>query len=198
MISFCIITKGDRPEKLAAEINSIKVMNISDCEIYIAVDVDDSGRLGMLRNQACRAARGEILIVCDDDLLFGALFYDSIVSFTRLWEWDILCPCLLNPDGSRYWDWREVQEDGSQMMVDYSQPDNGLICPPGAVVVLKREVFKKVQWNESLKYYQPPYEDIDFARRLHSAGYKCMMSKRSTVYHYDPRYHQKGQIVVKE
>jgi len=197
VISYCIITKGDRPDKLAALIESIKTTPYTyDFEINIAVDAMDEGRLGALRNQVCRSAKYPILAVCDDDLILDYDFIQGLIGFTQ--PWDVMCPKVLNPDGSRYWDWREWDGYDKQMMVDYAEPDDGTIIPPGCFVLLKRDVFDNVQWSETIPFYTPPFEDIDFGIRLHEAGYKCTMNPFMTVHHNDERYYQTGNVVMKK
>lgn len=194
MISFCVITDMKREFKLKALIHSIHNMTFGeDYEIIIAVD-NGEHKLGKLRNQACRGALGDILVVCDDDLVFDTEFYKELAEYP--YAWNVLCPRLLNVDGSRYWDWRWRNGD-SQKMVSYDQPDDGSICPPGAITVLRRAVLEKASWRNDLKYYEPPYEDVEFARRLHEAGFMCTMNPRMVVYHNDSRYTQEGNIVVK-
>jgi GT2 family glycosyltransferase len=185
MVSFCVITQGNRPDKLNALIQSVKGRG----EITIVVDALDEGFLGALRNRACKASNGDILVVCDDDIVFDDGFCDAVLGFG---EFDVMCARLLNPDGSRYWDWREYPNK----MLDYNVTDTGNICPPGALVVLKREVFENVQWDETIGFYQPPYEDVDFAARLHAAGYSCKMNVNAKALHDDDRYYQDGDVVV--
>jgi hypothetical protein len=193
-ISYCIITKGDRPEKLAALIESINTTPYTyDYEITVAVETGHKC-LGLLRNQACRSAKYPILAVLDDDLILDSDFIKGIENFGD--DWDVMCPKVLNPDGSRYWDWREVTENG-QRMVDYHIVDAGNMVPPGCCILLKREVFECIQWDETIPYYTAPFEDIDFSRRLHAAGYICKMNPLSTVHHNDPRYYQVGDVVGK-
>lgn len=194
MISFCVITDGKRPYRLADMLDSIRALALEDCEINIAVD-NGEACLGKLRNQVCRKALGDVLVVADDDLLFDADFAKELESFPG--DWDVLCPKLLNPDGSRYWDWR-WNKDGAQKMMPYDFVDDGFICPPGAVVVMKSHVFEKAQWRNDLKYYEPPYEDIEFSRRLHEAGYSCKMNPKMVVTHNDTHYTQRGEVVVRQ
>jgi len=192
VISYAIITKGDRPDKLKALIDSIRTQP-HECEITIAVETG-AGCLGLLRNQVCRSAKYPILAVCDDDLILDSDFIPGLLGFTE--PWGVMCPKVLNPDGSRYWDWREVTENG-QRMLEYHIPDAGNMIPPGCCVLLKREVFEHVKWDETIPFYTAPFEDIDFGIRLHEAGYKCTMNPFMTVHHNDERYYQTGNTVGK-
>lgn len=192
MLSFCVISKGDRPDKLNNLIQSVKALQ-TESEIIIAIDANDEGLLGKLRNKATQAATGDYIIVSDDDIVFDVDFYRGLLEYGD--QWDVLCTRLLNPDSSRYWDWRAVEEDGKQYMVEYDIPDNGLICPPGALVLLKPYI--GMGWSETIKFYEPPYEDIEFARRLHKMGYVVKFNPYSTAYHDDPRYYQAGDVVMR-
>lgn len=195
MISFCVITDGKRPDKLGALLASITAQNIPDAETIITYDTNHQGLLGKMRNTACSAARNDILVVSDDDITLSPDFYKAVTDFGE--AWNIMCPRVLSPDGSRYWDWRYWRGNGGQGMVDYSIPDDGHIIPPGCFVILRRRVWHCVKWSETLGFYQPPGEDIDYGIRLHDAGYRMTCNPAAVVYHNDPRYYQVGDFVLR-
>lgn len=202
MISFCIITDGKEPDKTNSMIESIHELEIPDYEIVISGAWDGeadtyvparreahAGNLGKMRNLACRIAVGDILVVCDDDLIFHADFYKGLVSFG---DFEILSCRILNPDGSRFWDWK-THNSGVNTLIDYDQtsPDISLT---GGLAIMKREVFERVQWDESRGFYQ--CEDVDYSDRLKAAGIKIEMNSKSTVTH-NARYTQRGKHIYR-
>ena len=194
MISFCIITEGKRPEKLFNLLASIALQG-GGVETTIAVDSAKRGILGTLRNQAARASTGGILVVCDDDITFDPDFCQQIINYPG--DWSVMLPKILSPDWSRYWDWRQWERQDCQRMLDYNQPDNGMIIPTGAAVIVKRDVWTQVQWSETIRFYEPPCEDIDWGLHLHSCGYKMTSNPLCICHHDDVRYSQRGDCVMR-
>lgn len=208
-ISFCIITDGRRPEKLRNEIESILSLRIPEFEILVggnppsgfhhpAVRIKEMGdharhgRLGALRNGLCRSARHRLLVVADDDLLFRPDFYKGIESYQG--EYDVMCVRLLNPDGSRYWDWAATGEEIGNYLLDYDALDRRQYVT-GGLCIMKASVVKKVRWDEKLPVGQG--EDWEFSRRLHAAGVRIVFNANSTVIHDDARNSQVGRVVAR-
>ncbi len=207
--SFCIITNGKRPEKLECEIQSILALDIPEVEIllggeppegfvhpqvqvYLMADASRQGRLGEMRNCLCHLARWEHLIVVDDDMLFQPDFYRGLQDFGE--DYDVLCVRLLNPDGTRYWDWATHGGPTGHHLLDYAETDP-FTYVTGGLCVMKAAVFKAVQWDEARGFYQG--EDVDFSGRLHAAGLSIRFSGQSTVVHDDSRYTQCGNQMVR-
>ena len=205
MISFCIITDGQEPEALIREIMTIRQLNIPEYEIIVAgncnpcnmitkavqmPEVAQQGRIGYLRNEACRASSGDILVVLDDDMTIMRDFYDGLVKYGT--DFDVLSCKLLNPDGTRYWDWR-THKDDINTLIDYNSnhPDISLT---GGLTIMKRYVFDKVQWDENRGFYQK--EDVDYSDRLKLAGFRISFNPFSTIVHNDMRYTQQGNYMI--
>lgn len=206
-ISFCIITDGQEPLKLQRVLNRIRVLKVPHSEIILvgalprkppALDYDifipaaeqaAAGRLGAMRNIACRAAAGDLFIVLDDDMIFQKDFYAQLKASG--FDWDVLCVNILNPDGSRFWGWAS-NIAGVSILRSFADVDDGTFYATGGMVLMKRRVFKKVQWNDSLGFYQG--EDVDFSARLHAAGYRFTLNKNCVVVH-DAGYTQVGNGV---
>ncbi|HXP89748.1 MAG TPA: glycosyltransferase [Fibrobacteria bacterium] len=205
--SFCIITNGKRPEKLRDEIRSIRELEIpgvrilvggeppegfSDpgVEIVAVVDAARNGRLGEMRNRLVERTDSDIVVVADDDMLFHPDFRDGIVSAGP--DFDVLCPRLLNPNGSRYWDWAVFRGHGEENhhLIPYgdSSPD---VYVTGGLCVARRGVFEVAKWDEGRGFYQE--EDIDFSARLKKAGLRIGCAPGATVTHRDPRHVQWGR-----
>jgi glycosyltransferase involved in cell wall biosynthesis/SAM-dependent methyltransferase/predicted O-methyltransferase YrrM len=202
MFSFCIITNGKRPDKLQKEIDSIRSLNIPDYEILIAgqlplgmpvdgfsfhpmADAASCGRLGEMRNYLCSQARYDILVVADDDLVFLEDFYKGLCQFGK--DFDVVNVRLLNPDGTRFWDWATLDGPQGHRLLDYGHEDPHVYVT-GGLCIIKADVARSIRWNGDLGFYQN--EDLDFSRRLQKAGYTLKFCPGATVMHNDLRYTQ--------
>ena len=207
MISFCIITDNKEPDKFNKEIDSIKKLNIADYEIIVtgAIDICDSvdivipnhiyannGNLGAMRNACCRKAKGNILIVVDDDIVFHKNFYDGLMKYGN--DFDVLSCQFLNSDGTRFWDWKTFKDNYNELL-DYDKTHED-ISLTGGLTIMKSYVFEKVQWDESLGFYQ--FEDVDFSNKLKAANFRINFNIHSIAYHNDLRYTQSGKHVWKK
>lgn len=207
-ISYCIITDGEEPNKLLELIESIRhETGQIPHEIIVAGDlpwgefaIDDwvpmetaakEGRLGKMRNAACRRARGDILIVLDDDMILQPGFYNGLTSITA--DWQVICPNVINPDKTRFWGWA-THINGLSKLRQWDEPDTGDNYVTGGVCIMRRQVFERVQWNESFGFYQG--EDVEFSARLHRAGIFFTPAPNCFVMH-NARYTQKGDGVYR-
>lgn len=208
-ISFCIITNGKRPEKLAQLLASIRSLSIPRHEIILVgsppshVDLSDAniqhmeaaaqkGLLGAMRNRAVQNAQHPIVVVCDDDLIFTPDFYAGVHSFGP--DFDVQCVRLLNPDGTRYWDWASTKGPCGQHLLDYKDT-HPFAYITGGLCIARKEVFERVRWDETLGFYKG--EDVDFSRRIKEAGYRIAMNPDATVIHDDASYTQVENFVIK-
>jgi len=197
--SFLIITHGKRPEKLQREIESIQALNIPEVEILVggepptnlpntvntvlAVDAARNGRLGEMRNALTRAAKYDHLVVVDDDFLFHDDFFAGLIRFGD--DWNVLSVRILNPDGTRFWDWATHGGPRGHILLDYDEDDDHVYVT-GGLILLKAKVADTVQWNDGLGFYQG--EDLDFASRLRAAGFQPKFNRYSTTTHDDGSY----------
>ena len=60
----------------------------------------------------------EWLIVSDDDMVFQDGFYQAISSYEDYF--DVLCPRILNPDGTRFWDW-SIKNSNEHRLIEYNE-----------------------------------------------------------------------------
>ena len=203
-ILFGIITNGKRPAHLLRQIDSIKALNAPDYEIKVAgivppfVDVAkidmreeaEAGRLGAMRNALCASSDAGLFVITDDDIRFHADFLDGLAKV----DGDVICTRMLNPDGTRNWDWVTKGGQRGHMLIEYWETDPFIYCTGGRIVI-KRGVFERVQWDGERGFNQE--EDIDFSRRLQAAGIEIKMNKYSTVTHDDPTYTSIGHRIYK-
>lgn len=189
--SFVIITDNKEPAKLANLQRSIAAQKM-DSETLVVVDKDRTGRLGLLRNKGCRSSQGEILIVLDDDMLLHDDFAPGLEYFNEAHAWGVMSVRILNPDYTRYWDWK-AYENRKNWLLDYGDNDPR-VSLTGGLCILGRNIFDMVQWDESRGFYQE--EDVDFSNRLKKAGIPIRMNPFSTVTH-DAPYTQRGRGVFR-
>ena len=197
--SFLIITNGKRPRKLAREIESIRALKIPQFEILVggepptelpdgvgtvlAVDAARNGRLGEMRNALTAAARYDHFVVVDDDFIFHADFYTGLQRYGD--DWEALSVRILNPDGSRFWDWATHGGPRGHVLLDYTDDDDHVYIT-GGLILLKAEVADRVKWDDGRGFYQG--EDLDFSSRLRKAGIRPSFNRHSTTTHDDGRY----------
>lgn len=200
-VSFCIITDGRRPALLRETIASIQRLAIPSSEILVsgeppadlagvtcldATDAARTGRLGAMRNRACRAARFDRVVVCDDDMFFHA---DFPAALDALDQTDVLCVRLLNPDGTRYWDWATHGGPRGHVLLDYTEQDP-FVYVTGGLAIMHAHVHDRVPWHDDIGFYAG--EDLDWSARLRAAGMRIAFSAQATVTHCDARYTQVG------
>lgn len=207
--SFCIITDGKEPDKTLEAIWYIVGQEIANSEIIIVgrpdenwktpnyplikvwlPDLADAGRLGAMRNAACDLAQYDKLVVIDDDIWFQYDWYQQMVSFGD--NWDVLSCRVLNPDGTRFWDWKTYYE-GTNKLLDYDKTSPH-ISITGGYICMKRYVFDKVRWDDQRGFYQA--EDVDFSERLKAAGFRIGINPKASVYHW-ANYTQRGDYVYR-
>ena len=203
--SFCIITGGSRPEKVARQIASIRALGLESFEILVGgnitgipddvrtvdlAQVANAGRLGKMRNALGRLAKFDHLVVSDDDILFDASFAEGLKRFGE--GYDVMAVRILNTDRSRFWDWATTGGLKGSVLLDYweSDPD---IYVTGGICVLKTTTLDRVQWDESRGFYQR--EDVDFSSRAKAAGFPIRFNPFSVVVHDDDRYSRVGRVV---
>lgn len=204
--SFCIITDGRREQLLREAISSIRSLALPAYEIIVSgavPDLQDSditvidesasaheGRLGAMRNAACRAASYDSLVVADDDMLFGS---DLVNVLMDECDRDVVCVRVLNPDGSRFWDWATHGGPRGHSLLDYDETDD-FVYVTGGLAIMRSRVHDLIPWDDERGFYQG--EDIDWSARLRSAGVRITLDRRGSVIHQDSRYSQKGNVVV--
>lgn len=221
-ISFCIITNGRRYEKLATTVSSIlatvaKVKMRHDLVIAGAttalskfalipnaktVSIDNPNQLaclGTLRNSAAQNAQHDILVFSDDDIVFPISWAAQFLNYCNCHNWEVLGNRILSPDGGRHWD-RATLRPHRLVRYEHSEDDPNLY-QSGGFVVLRREVTERIPWNDEIAYYAERQggenEDVEFSRRLISAGYRLSFDQNNVVWHFDLNFQQCGDYVVK-
>jgi glycosyltransferase involved in cell wall biosynthesis len=214
MISFVILTIGSKPEKLARCIRSIK-SNFNSNELYEVIlvgnnvppielggvrvieDLEKKEFLGARKNIGTENSRGDILVHCDDDIIFPDYWFNNFNSFNKSNDdWEIMGNRVLLPDGGRYWD-RSIYFPVHQM-VDYDfYSDDVTFYQSGAFSICKRSLFDTIKWSDEIPFYGmfkgfEYNEDIEFSIRLKEMGYKIFFDKNNKVWHDDSSYLSNG------
>ncbi|MCB9496116.1 MAG: asparagine synthase (glutamine-hydrolyzing) [Fibrobacteria bacterium] len=206
--SFCLITNGERIAKLRRVLESIRSQHGFEVEILVAgilpplfddpgisfqslPDAAKNGRLGEMRNAMVERARGDVVVVCDDDIVFDDDFCRNVAAKGA--DFDILCARIRNLDGSRFWDWAINGEDRHRLLpYGETHPD---IYVTGGLCVARPHVFSRCRWNQALGFYQS--EDLDFTAKLKSAGMRIESWPSAQVTHFDHRYTQFEDHIIR-
>jgi glycosyltransferase involved in cell wall biosynthesis/Tfp pilus assembly protein PilF len=196
--SFCIITGGGRRAKLERQIASIRALQLPQFEILVGGNVADvpnevrtvdladaarAGRLGKMRNELAKLAKFDHLVMSDDDIVFDRDFGKGLQRFGEGYE--AMAIRILNPDGSRFWDWACVGGTRGSVLLNYWDADANVYIT-GGICVLKTTVLERVRWDDSRGFYQS--EDVDFSTRLKAAGIPIRFNPFCSVLHDDDRY----------
>ena len=113
-------------------------------------DLAESGQVSALRNRAIKEAQGDWIVQCDDDVIF-APGYVSAVRNALAEDADIVCTRLLNPNGTRYWDWAAFVPGKGQTLLPYAVHDKHVYAT-GGHALYRRSIFEKIQWPESIRH----------------------------------------------
>jgi GT2 family glycosyltransferase len=210
LLSFCIISIGQKSEQTRLCIQSIhnnfdnkndyeivlvgnNISQFSDCNVKLIEDNQFIEFLGKRKNIAIENSCGDILIHCDDDILFPPDWFFNFKNFLKTQNnWEIMSNRILLPDGNRYWD--RCTYFPYHVMTDYDFYSKDVtFYQGGCFSVCKRSLFDKIKWDENLPYYASikgfKYnEDIEFSIRLKHQNIDIFFDKNNTVWHYDFSY----------
>lgn len=210
-LSFCIITTGDKPEKTNLCIESIhrnftsfsddyeiiivgnNVNKFKDRNVKIIEDNEFIEFLGKRKNIATENSHGDILIHCDDDIIFNLNWVYTFKKYNKQNpNWLILGNKVLLPSGSRYWD-RSIYYPQQQMVPYDFNSESVTFYQSGAFSICKRSLLDKISWDDNIPFYAdkkgfPFNEDVDFSIKLKKEKIKIHFDKENTVWHYDENY----------
>lgn len=209
-ISFVILSIGDKEDKLKLCINSIhrNFLNKDDYEIVLVgnnidfvqddsvtkiIDEEFVEFLGKRKNIGTENSQGDILVHCDDDIIFPKNWFLNFSEYRKENDsWLITSNKVLLPDGSRYWD--RATYFPYHQMVDYDYfSDDVMFYQSGAFSVCKRELFDLTTWSNEIPFYgmfkgHKYNEDVEFSIRLKELGVDIHFDKNNTVWHNDFTY----------
>jgi len=202
-ISFCVITAGLVPDKLATAIASIRHQQIPDVEIavvgrhrqepgiiYVPLEAAaEEGRLGAMRNAGVRQTHHPHIVILDDDIFLAPDWYEQLSAGPL--DFDIQTSQIRLPDGGRYWDHATVGGPDGHRMLEAHEDDDHLYMTGGGGWAIARRVAEAVSWDDTRGFYQS--EDLDFSRRCTGAGFRIRHNHACVVFHDDDRYTQIGR-----
>lgn len=153
-------------------------IELPGAQILETPELAASGQLCTMRNRAIERSLGEILILCDDDILFTRGYWEGVEEALPE-DWDILCTRILNPNGTRFWDWATKHPKNGQGLLPYDATDP-YVFVTGGHGVYRRQVFDALLWNEDLRYGD--IECYDFSERARKAGMRFAVAPQATVF----------------
>lgn len=214
MISFIICTNGKKVALTKLLIESIFNTAGQDADIHLGGVVTEftnlsdkvhlhdfsyealNGYVGALRNKTMEQANGDILVYCDDDVIYPLEWYNKFLKFNKQNpDWQIMSNKIYLPNGGRYWD-RAIVDYDTHTMVDYDhdKTDHRLFfC--ATWFAMKKECFIKNKFDPDLLYYGgykdknlpvekwKTAEDLELSRRLYDNGYVIDFDKDNYVFH---------------
>jgi glycosyltransferase involved in cell wall biosynthesis len=219
-VSFCIITNGSKSYKTNLCIKSIhnNFRNNDDYEIIVVGNnlntfkgkgcelIEDNEFiefLGKRKNIAFENSKGDIIVHCDDDILFPPDWLENFKIFNQTnKDWQIMGNKILLPDSGRYWD-RAIYFP-LHHMVEYNYESNSdIFYQTGCFSVCKRSLLENIKWDNNIPYYGmfkgfKHNEDIDFSLRLNEKEIKIFFDSNNTVWHYDYTYLSDGTTCNKK
>lgn len=132
-----------------------------------------SGGVGAARNRLASEARGDYLMILDDDVEWTIedLLGRSVLAVQATGDSCLIAYCEMTPEGTRSW----IQP--SQAMVTSWI---GRFC--GFAFLLPREMWQVCGGFEEILFYQ--YEEIDLSYRLFAHGYRILYDPSLAIVHH--------------
>ncbi len=194
-ISFCIITGGQRPDRIDTLIKSIKAQSVPSYEILVCgrhrpdpgiiytekAHWADRAEVSKMRNFNAAGAQYDTIIILDDDVEFTPDWWRNI---RAVQNFDILGCEGLDGNGDRWWDWQKMERGNplaGPVLLDYTETDHDVYIS-GYFMMIKKQVWKAVKFDENRRNYQ--HDDVDFCHRALDLGYRVETCPKATVIHH--------------
>lgn len=193
--TFGIITKGERDDWLEKIIKSIHNQNIPNYEIIVCgtyrdrkeknfkyipfFDRDDKGWITKKKNLIAKEAKYENLCIIHDRIVFDKNWFDGMKKYGNTFE--ILCNSqILKGLGNRTGDWltygsSTLNSPYGISQLDYNDWDK-YIYMGGQLSILKKSVWEKCPWNETLYWGE---EDVELSFRFRDSGFLIRFNQYS-------------------
>jgi tetratricopeptide (TPR) repeat protein len=202
MISFIVISGGQRNKSVMRLIDSITSQKIDSYEIILVGRYDkempetcrlikagklaDEAEINKLRNIGLLNAKGDPAILLDDDVSLEKEWYEKIGD--RLsGDYDIATCKVLTPSGERWYDWNQASRTDlstPSRMLEYDERSEDLYIS-GCFMILRRRLFESIKFDEKLKNHQR--DDVDFCHRAIDKGFNISIFREAqVVHHLDP------------
>lgn len=202
MISFIVISGGERPASIARLFESIEKQAIPDYEIIVVgrydgplpgkarlvnqPDLAEKAAICAMRNMGLDAAAGDPAILLDDDVELADGWYEAVKDGLAS-DFDVASCRVVTPAGDRWYDWAWAsRQDPScpTRNLDYGDT-NPNVYVSGCFMAIRRKVFKKTRFNENLMNHQR--DDVEFCHRVWDEGFAVShFPEAAAIHHLDP------------
>jgi len=203
LVSFVIITGGERNHNLSRLCNDLAADDLLPKEIIVVGDVSraelgnsiiavhrpdlaSTGSICAMRNVAAAKSVGRTLVFLEDDVIVPNNWFSAIEPFlARISKGEVnLGGCrIVGPNGRRWYDWAWASRKNRlcpPMVLPYNyQSSNGYVS--GCCMLMNRVVWQNVLFDETIKDHQR--EDVDFFHRAIDAGFIPRIFPYATIIH---------------
>ena len=203
--TFGIITNGSKEDVLENQIDSILALNVPNFEIIICGPYNPKTKykkfvktipfkpkiawITLKKNLICKKAKYENLVITHNRFNFDKNWHEGMKKYGNFFE-VIVCK-ILSPSGKRAGDWithgTDIRNQWVNQMglLQYKDWDENLVIN-GSFHILKKAVWKKCPWDDSLIYGQS--EDDKLSLDFHRKGIVPRFNLYSTMHTFPERY----------
>ena len=163
--TFGVITDYANKPRLIEVVQSIKNLDIPDCEILLS---QPNGWITHKKNEIARRAIHENLVLLHDYYVFDANWYKSYVALQGYAGWDICSNPQYMMNGKRHftdwvnWDHPDFPRYFSFNYEDWTHTKNQYIS--GGYFLVKRDLLRANPFNEVMVQGDP--EDVEWSLRV--------------------------------
>jgi glycosyltransferase involved in cell wall biosynthesis len=198
-ISFCIVATGTRPMMVEGLVSVLKSFKVKEYEILVGgihssddpsihyIPMEDeaySFQWNAIRNALARHASHNIICFLNEDVTPEPRFYEVILGFYE--QFEFLNFPLLNPDGTRYWDWCNRNGDGFDQLIDYDKDSVSPTISSPCFLTKKRYIVEH-------PFHDGPYElswEVEYSRAVQDKGAQIRICRDTKVFGKDFRFSQ--------
>ena len=177
---------------IVGNINNLSEFKTDNVKLIDASDLANIGQVSKMRNTGINAARGNVIITTDDDILFPDNFHIKVLQNIKLNRglFDTFNVITILPNGGRWWDRAIYFGKNNAIMVPYDHPYDNRLFYPSTLIVWKKSIALAIPFDESHLYYDPvkDNEDVKLSNDLKAAGYIIKIDLNNYVIHLDYKY----------
>lgn len=206
--SYCMITNGKKPDVTNMSLKSIlinlrendELLILGDCTKLINhkkikkindLTLSKSNNVSLKRNSVIKKSKGNVIITCDDDILFPDNFRNNLIKYIQknYSTFDTLTTKVFLPSGGRHWDRSIYNKKGDAEMISYDEYNEKLFYS-SQLIIWKSTIAKKIPFDETHMYYDvdKDNEDVKLSSDLKKNNYKIKIDTENFVVHFDFNY----------